>query len=79
MEQSLSKSKKRKNDVMYTPVDLAIQSINTIPIEPKDVLYDPWRGGGVFYDNFPEENNKFYSEISEGIDFFGVINSATGS
>ena len=51
MEQSLSKSKKRKNDVMYTPVDLAVQSIATIPIEPNDILYDPWRGGGVFYYN----------------------------
>ena len=70
MDQSLSKSKKRKNDVMYTPVDLAVQAIATIPIEPNDILYDPWRGGGVFYENFPEENNKFYSEISEGLDFF---------
>ena len=70
MNQSLSKSKKRKNDVMYTPLKLAIQAIATIPIAPQDVLYDPWRGGGVFYDNFPTANHKFYSEIREGIDFF---------
>lgn len=58
------------NDDIYTPVEVAKKIISWLPISDKDVLYDPFRGTGVFYDNFPQQNKKCWSEIKEGEDFF---------
>ena len=60
------------NDDVYTPEPIAKMLIRKIEpyILPCETLYDPFRGGGVFYNNFPKSNVKEWSEIKEGKDFF---------
>ena len=62
-------NRKIANDKIYTPPVLAKKMIEMCEIKPTDRVLDPSRGGGVFYDNFPE-CIKSYCEIEEGIDFF---------
>lgn len=60
------------NDVYYfhqTPEKLAKELIKYVPIEENDVLYEPFKGEGAFYNNFPTGNKKIWSEIQEGVDF----------
>ena len=54
----------------YTPVACARALIALTPIAEGDRLLEPFKGGGAFYDNFPEEHPKDYCEIDEGRDFF---------
>ena len=60
------------NDDIYTPETIAKMLIGKINkyIEPNHTLYDPFRGDGSFYNNFPEKNVKNWSEIKENEDFF---------
>lgn len=58
------------NDVIMTPPEIAKKIISWLPIDRYDTLYDPFFGKGVFYNNFPKENLRFWSEITEGKDFF---------
>ena len=55
--------------LQFTPEDIAVRIINEIPISEKDIVLDPFKGDGVFYNNLPE-CNKVYCEIEEGKDFF---------
>lgn len=52
-----------------TPPELARDLIATLPILPTDRLYEPFKGEGAFYNNFPEANPKDWSEIVEGRDY----------
>lgn len=60
----------KTNDDIMTPNHIAKYIIEKLPINENDFLYDPFRGGGAFYDNFPARNKKSWSEIKEGEDFF---------
>lgn len=70
MNISLQKCRKRINDVIYTPLSLAIDCISCVPINRSDTILDPFLGGGVFFDNYPENNIKDWCEIEKGKDFF---------
>ena len=63
------KSRKTPNDVIYTPKKVAELMIDLCDIKPEDKVLDPSKGGGIFYDNFPD-CNKDYCEITENKDFF---------
>ena len=65
------KTRNVKNDVFYTPKDLAIKQINSCLeyVNQNDTWFDPFFGGGVYYDNFPT-TNKVWTEISKDRDFF---------
>lgn len=52
-----------------TPADLARDLIPFLPLTPSDRLYEPFKGEGAFYDSFPEENPKHWTEITEGLDY----------
>jgi hypothetical protein len=54
-----------------TPATLARDLISTLSsvIEPTDTLYEPFKGEGAFYDNFPRGNPKDWAEITKGRDF----------
>jgi len=65
MNSQLNKCKKRKNDIIYTPKDLAVNIIKSINIKKDDFLLDPFFGEGVFYNNFPNENKKDFCEIEK--------------
>ena len=61
-----------KDDTYYfhqTPVELAQDLIALLPITPTDRLYEPFKGEGAFYNAFPEENPKHWTEITEGRDY----------
>lgn len=54
-----------------TPVELArdiITKYNTL-FKDGDVLYEPFKGEGSFYDNFPERCSKKWSEIRQNKDY----------
>lgn len=52
-----------------TPSELAKDLIALLPIKDEDVLYEPFKGEGAFYNNFPIVNKKDWSEITEGRDY----------
>jgi hypothetical protein len=52
-----------------TPAPLAVELVGQLPIVPTDVLYEPFRGEGAFYNAFPTENPKGWSEIREQRDY----------
>ena len=60
-------SKGHPNDVIYTPLPVALIAIEMANIQDETVL-DPCKGAGVFYDNLP--GKKHYCEITEGKDFY---------
>tara|TARA_R100000951_G_C2522848_1_gene143967 strand:- start:15 stop:536 length:522 start_codon:yes stop_codon:yes gene_type:complete len=71
MNKTLNDVKKREkpNDVFITPLQLAKNHIDMIPHNENDVWYDPFKNNGSYYNQFPNEN-KLWSEILEGKDFF---------
>jgi hypothetical protein len=58
-------------DKVFTPNQVAIDCINyTLPfIIDTDILYEPFSGQDAFYNNFPINNPKEWSEIDRGRDF----------
>ena len=52
-----------------TPTECAKKLIETLPLRPTDRLYEPFRGEGAFYNNFPAANQKDWSEIQQGRDY----------
>lgn len=52
-----------------TPVALAKDLIATLDLLPTDRLYEPFKGEGAFYDNFPTANPRDWAEITKGRDF----------
>ena len=52
-----------------TPVALAQTLLKRIPLDPNDILYEPFKGEGAFYDNFPEGHPKDWSELEAGRDY----------
>ena len=60
---------KTPNDCIYTPPSLAQRMIEMAAIQPHEVVLDPSKGAGVFFDNLPR-CDKHYCEIEEGVDFY---------
>lgn len=70
MVSAMIDSRKRKNDVIYTPIDLVLDCIRCTPIQEGDTLLDGFMGDGVFYNNFPDGHEKDWCEIEKGRDFY---------
>jgi hypothetical protein len=61
-----------KNDIYYshqTPVELAKLLIEKIDLKDGDVVLEPFKGEGAFYDNFPTNVEKEWTEVEEGRDY----------
>jgi hypothetical protein len=61
-----------KDDTYYlhqTPETLARDLISKLDITDNDVLYEPFKGEGAFYNNFPINNITYYTEIEEQLDY----------
>ena len=56
-------------DLHQTPPDLARDLVALLPLVSTDVLYEPFKGEGAFYDAFPAENPKDWAEITQGREF----------
>lgn len=57
------------NDDIMTPEYIAKKIIEQLPLRLDDIILDPFRGEGAFYNNFPC-GFKEWCEIKEGRDFF---------
>jgi len=66
---TIIKNKKEPNNIFITPLALAKTAIDMIDIISTEIWYDPFKNSGNYYNQFPTEN-KLYSEILEGKDFF---------
>jgi tRNA G10 N-methylase Trm11 len=40
-----------------------------LDLEPGDILLEPFKGEGSFYNNFPENTTNHFTEIEEGLDY----------
>ncbi len=63
------KQRETPNDVFITPLKLAKYNIDMIEYNKDEIWYDPFKNNGSYYNQFPNENNK-WSEILEERDFF---------
>jgi len=63
------KKRDKPNDIFLTPVNLCKKHINSIESNDTDIWYDPFKNTGNYYNNYPNDN-KVWSEILEGEDFF---------
>tara|TARA_R100000654_G_scaffold63920_1_gene91310 strand:+ start:3737 stop:4243 length:507 start_codon:yes stop_codon:yes gene_type:complete len=63
------KKRNKANDVFITPLTLAKKHIDMIEYKDDDIWYDPFKNSGNYYNQFPNDN-KVWSEILEGEDFF---------
>jgi len=59
------KHRTKPNDEFYTPVPLVRELLKDTPFSKEDTLFDSAYGTGNFYNNFPKENIKGFSQ-----DFF---------
>lgn len=66
---AIHKAHSNPNDNIYTPIPLAMKMIEMTAIQPHEVVLDPSKGGGAFFDNLPP-CDKHYCEIEEGKDFY---------
>jgi len=57
-----------KSIVMTNP-DMAKYLLSLIQFEDNDIVLEPCKGDGAFYNNFPDNVEKRYCEIDEDIDF----------
>ena len=71
MNKTNDKIKKRTipNDIFITPLQLAKNHIDMITYNNDDIWYDPFKNNASYYNQFPNEN-KLWSEILDGKDFF---------
>lgn len=58
-----------------TPSQLAKDLITLVDYSPDDVLLEPFKGEGAFFDHFPEANPKLWAEIQEGRDYRDISGS----
>jgi hypothetical protein len=61
-----------KNDTYYfhqTPEELCKILITKIPLVNDDIVLEPFKGEGSFYNNFPTNVKKEWCEIEEGKDY----------
>ena len=63
------KKRDKGNDVFITPLELAKKHIDMINHNDGELWYDPFKNSGNYYNQYPTDN-KEWSEILEGKDFF---------
>lgn len=65
----MNEEEKKVYDFHQTPPELAKKLIATLALEPTDRLYEPFMGEGAFFNNFPTDLSKDWSEITKGRDY----------
>ena len=65
----LAKKVEKDKDIVMTKEDMAKHLINQIKFNENDIVIDPCRGKGAFYDNLPNNVEKIWCEINEGKDY----------
>lgn len=64
------RTKCKANDKIFTPKPIAAKIISLCPFEGGQTVLDGFKGGGAFYNQYPENIEKDWCEIDEGRDFF---------
>jgi hypothetical protein len=57
-----------KDETYYfhqTPKELCVELLKHVDIEENDLVWEPFKGEGGFYDSFPSNCRKIYTEIEE--------------
>ena len=67
---ALSKQVEKNPDIVMTNPEMAKYLLSRIKFEDNDILLEPCKGSGAFYNNFPDNTINKYCEINEGLDFF---------
>ena len=62
------KKRDNANDVFITPLELAKKAIDMVDYQENFVWYDPFKNSGSYYNQFPSECEKEWSEILDGKD-----------
>lgn len=57
-----------------TPKELAKDLIPFVPLVEGDIVAEPFRGEGAFYDNFPSFVEKVWAELEQGKDYTTLTN-----
>jgi len=65
----LSKLTEKDNDISMTKIDMAKHLISLINFKDGDVVMEPCKGTGSFYNNLPTNTKNIFCEINEGIDY----------
>ncbi len=73
-DDKLSKQVAKDNSIVMTKPSMAKYLISKIEFSDGDVVLEPCRGDGAFFDNFPENVVKDFCEINEGKDFLEYEN-----
>lgn len=68
------KQRENPNDVFITPLELAKKQIDMIEIIENELWFDPFKNSGSYYNQFPSNIKKDWTEILEGKDFFEYNN-----
>ena len=73
----------KPHDIFMTPIPLAVKHICMVDYKRRDIWFDPFRGTGNYYKNFPVpipqrrwceiNENKDFFQFDEKIDIAGVI------
>jgi hypothetical protein len=58
-----------------TPKDCARDLITYVPLEVGDIVLEPFKGEGAFYDCFPSYVIKLWAEKEKGIDYRDISNN----
>ena len=61
-----------KDETYYfhqTPAELAVELLKHIEFKEGDVVFEPFKGEGAFYNNFSTTTINLYTELEEGSDF----------
>ena len=68
------KERPTANDVLFTPLPVALKLIEMTNIQRNEKVLDPCREEGVIYNNLPSTCDKDWAEFTEGRDFFEYNN-----
>lgn len=69
-EDKLAKLVKKDKTIVMTKATMARDLIKLVPFIEGDIVLEPCKGDGAFYDNFPNNVEKKWCEINEGVNFF---------
>ena len=59
-DDKLAKLVEKNNDIVMTKPEMAIHLLSLIDFKEGDILLEPCKGKGAFYDNFPDHTiNKY--------------------
>ena len=59
----------KDNSIVMTKPTMAIELLKLIQFKEGDIVIEPCKGDGAFFNNFPKKTNNKWCEINEGVDF----------